>query len=173
MGSECGISENLGRDKMERQCRFGENVLFSEQVAETCDGIVRIFDELMLGLVSNVLRSEINSIDHKGDETHTHYFLAMEGDSACDLSLSIFIRYALRQSFLISGYSVHSTGLQYRTQITFVKTAIEAKALPKLIPTTAGMDETSMGASAVPLTMGFGAIDEDQRIYKRTRKRKV
>ena len=55
MGSECGISENLGRDKMERQCRFGENVLFSEQVAETCDGIVRIFDELMLGLVPNVL----------------------------------------------------------------------------------------------------------------------
>ena len=33
---------------------------------------------------------------------------------------------------------------------TFVRTEMEAYELPKLIPTTVGMDETSIGASAVP-----------------------
>lgn len=40
--------------------------------------------------------------------------------------------------------------------VTFVRTAIDAYEFPKLIPTTVGMAETSMGASAVPF--GFDAM---------------
>ena len=40
--------------------------------------------------------------------------------------------------------------------VTFVRTAIDAYELPKLIPTTVGMAETSIGASAVPF--GLDAI---------------
>lgn len=38
---------------------------------------------------------------------------------------------------------------------TFVKTAIEANELPKLIPTTGGSFETAMGASALPFGTAF------------------
>jgi hypothetical protein len=44
------------------------------------------------------------------------------------------------------------------SQLTFVNTAIEAKESPKLIPTTDGKEETSIGASAVPFGTFLGAI---------------
>ena len=49
---------------------------------------------------------------------------------------------------------------------TFVSTAIDANEFPKLIPTTGANDDTtSMGASAVPFGIGFGAIYKTKRGY--------
>jgi hypothetical protein len=46
-----------------------------------------------------------------------------------------------------------------RNKRTFVKTAIDAYELPKLIPTMEGTAETSIGASAVPFGMNpLGAM---------------
>lgn len=46
-----------------------------------------------------------------------------------------------------------------RNERTFVKTAIDAYELPKLIPTMEGTAETSIGASAVPFGMSpLGAM---------------
>jgi hypothetical protein len=46
-----------------------------------------------------------------------------------------------------------------RNKRTFVKTAIDAYELPKLMPTMDGTAETSIGASAVPFgTSPLGAI---------------
>ena len=41
---------------------------------------------------------------------------------------------------------------------TFVRTAIEAYEFPKLIPTTVGNEDTSIGASAVPFCLGVEVI---------------
>ena len=49
--------------------------------------------------------------------------------------------------------------LDQRIGHTFVMTAMDAYEFPKLIPTTVGMEGTSMGASAVPL--GCEAIFEN------------
>ena len=59
--------------------------------------------------------------------------------------------------------------------VTLVRTAIDAYELPKLIPTTVGMAETSIGASAVPF--GLDAISvacsevESSKAGTRTRMR--
>ena len=59
--------------------------------------------------------------------------------------------------------------------MTFVRTAIDAYELPKLIPTTVGMAETSMGASAVPfgldaMSIAFSEV-ENSKEGTRTRMR--
>jgi hypothetical protein len=56
---------------------------------------------------------------------------------------------------------------------TFVKTAIEANELPKLIPTTGGSVETT-GASALPFGTAFVVIarDIETRRWKKGEKRK-
>jgi hypothetical protein len=47
---------------------------------------------------------------------------------------------------------------------TFVRTAIDANEFPKVMPTTGAYAETtSMGASAVPFGIGFGAIYNTNR----------
>ena len=48
-----------------------------------------------------------------------------------------------------------------RHPFTLVKTAIEAKELPKLIPTTGSSFETTMGASALPFGVVFVVIARD------------
>jgi hypothetical protein len=56
---------------------------------------------------------------------------------------------------------------------TFVKTAIEANELPKLIPTTGGSVETT-GASALPFGTAFVVIarDIETRRWKKGEKKK-
>lgn len=108
----------------------------------------------MCGLIANVLIRDQCKVKRPTDMTYD--FFTVERDRACYLALSVFVGNALCQSFLFSrSVSISSPEA---SDCTFVKTAIEAKALPKFIPTTAGSEEISMGASALPFGTDFGAI---------------
>jgi len=72
-----------------------------------------------------------------------------------------------------SSLAIHSANPSYESSksslkkgqvtvfFTFVKTAIEANELPKLIPTTGGNFETTMGTSALPFGTAFVVIARD------------
>jgi hypothetical protein len=55
----------------------------------------------------------------------------------------------------------HLDQAQTTAFFTFVKTAIEANELPKLIPTTGGSFDTAIGASALPFGTDFVVIARD------------
>ena len=81
-----------------------------------------------------------------------HHFLSVERHCASDLALAILVGDTLGLSLL---YTESEVRIARSTLIrTLFKTAIDAYAFPKLMPTTVGCEEvTSIGAAALPFGM--------------------
>ena len=92
----------------------------------------------------------------------TYHLFALERNGTCNLAFAILIGNAFRQSFLSSKGQFFATTVHGPQ--TFVSTAIDANEFPKVMPTTGAYAETtSMGASAVPFGIDFGAIYKTKR----------
>jgi hypothetical protein len=103
---------------------LGNEELFAEDIPESGDGILRVFDELDLGLIAYVLVKGSVKIGHPRRRLIYH-FLAMERDGTRYLALSILICDAFCEPFLGSKISGKEEKKKSRVH-TFVKTAIDA-----------------------------------------------
>jgi hypothetical protein len=141
-----------GREKFVSHILVGgnESALFTQQVAEADDGICAIFYQLLFCLVANVLLANGERAWNRGwIEGETHRLFAVKRDRAGNLTFSIFISDTFWQSLLQLSFK-KSRGKKIIETRTLVRTAIEAKELPKLMPMTVCVEFISIGACALP-----------------------
>lgn len=89
----------------------------------------------------------------------------MESNGTGNLSLSIFVCNTICRSFLPRASETDERLIELKGGGTFVRTAIDEYELPKLMPTTVGIEVTSIGASAVPFCLGVEVMEgEEERM---------
>lgn len=103
---------------------WGVNPLFAEDIPESSDSILRIFDELDLGLIAYVL-IEGSVKEEDPQKNLVYHFFSVERDGTRNLTFAIFISDALCKPFLDSRISNRKKKSEWRWR-TFVKTAIDA-----------------------------------------------
>lgn len=120
------------------------DVLLSEEVAKTRNSILGILNELLFGLIPNVLIAQ-NRQTERLQSAFAHHLFSMESQYTRDLALPVFISDTFCDTFLArdSALASLSTNVEQDEQ-TFVNTAMDAYELPKFMPTMGGVD-TSTG----------------------------
>lgn len=147
-----GISENLNKDLKKKISKKGRTyILFTEEIPESSNCIFRVFDELLHGLISNILLkfNQQPLVQENGRFFTISSPWNATAQAICRSPSSLAIHSA-NPSYKIKNIHRFKTKHFFFFSFTFVKTAIEANELPKLMPTTNGSFEAGMDASAMP-----------------------
>lgn len=156
--------------------------LFPKQVAEVNDSILRVFHQLRLCLVSDILKEACIRVNASRNKKFTLLTVSSpwkDTAHAICLSPSSFAIQSARPSCKMMCHRVRNTSYasQVFSLLTLFRTEIDAYVFPKLIPTTVGvllLEEGVVAPGAVPFACAIlnnapRSPGETEKVYDRGR----